>query len=82
MGIFKLVAFLFFSQAMGDAEHKPFYVFTAESKSYELTLIICLHYEQYFQYKSSVSISQACHSSNINIGNTSFGLTRTGTIFG
>ena len=51
MGIFKLVAFLFFSKAMGGGgggEYKPFKVLTAESKSYELTPIICQHYEQYF----------------------------------
>ena len=39
------------------------------------------HYEQYFQCKSGVSFNQACHNSNIGIGNISFGLARTGTIF-
>ena len=46
MSIFIRVAFLFFLvKRWGHIEHKPFYVLTAESKSYEQTLMIYQDHE-------------------------------------
>ena len=80
-GHFQASSLLFFSQEIGAHRAQTFLSLTAQSRSCGLSPIISQHYEQYISMKSGVLFDQACNSSNIIIGNSSFGLPRKRTIF-